>query len=238
MKAQERHELQQNDLIGSLAGLYVFIRRYGIYILLALAVAALAFELIKFRQASRVRRRQEAWIALRTAQTPREIQKNVIAAYDIAPVRAQAYLKIGEIYLSLLARGNPPKGVGGVKAGREQAIRAAEKAFTKVLAKYPSETLIAARAQLGLAMTCEDAGQWIKAAAIYRRFLSPHATPMEKSFAPLAAYRLNHLKQWQEPLLVGPPVAIATRPAKSVKAGANQKAEARKNVPTTQPSGN
>ncbi len=210
MKAEERHELQQNDLVGSAAGLYMFIRKYGVYVLLGVAIIVLVVELIQLHKANQLRKVQEAAMALQQAQTPRQIQNTVLNNYKVPAVSAQAYIRIGDFYLNLIALGNPAAGVEKVKATKAQSIAAAEKAFKTVITEFPKETLSRARARLGLALTYEDAGQWSQAAAIYKAFTSPHADSIEKSFAPLVQYRLDHLKQWAQPVLVGP---AQTQPA-------------------------
>jgi len=210
MKAEERHELQQNDLVGSAAGLYMFIRKYGIYVLLGVAIIVLVIELIQLHKANQERKVQEAAIALQQAQTPRQIQNTVLNSYKVPAISAQAYIRIGDFYLNLIAMGNPPAGFEKVKATKAQSIAAAEKAFKTVITNFPKEGLAVARAKLGLGLAYEDAGQWSKAAAIYRTFTDPHASSIEKSFAPLAQYRMDHLKQWAQPVLVGPP---QTQPA-------------------------
>jgi hypothetical protein len=210
MKAEERHELQQNDLVGSAAGLYLFIRKYGIYVLLGIAIVVLIIELIQLHKANERRKVEEAAIALQQAQTPRQIQNTVLNSYKVPAISAQAYIRIGDFYLNLIAMGNPPAGFEKVKATKAQSIAAAQKAFQTVISDFPKQALAVARAELGLALAHEDAGQWSKAAAIYRTFTSPNASGIEKSFAPLAQYRLDHLKQWAQPVLVGPP---QTQPA-------------------------
>ncbi len=206
MKAEERHELQQNDLVGGMAGLYLFIRKYGIYVLLGIAIIVLIIELIQLHKSNEQRKVQEAAIALQQAQTPRQIQNTVLNTYHVPAIAAQAYIKIGDFYLNLITLGNPAKGLANVKATKAQSIAAAENAFTAVITKFPAQTLAVARARLGLALTYEDAGQWRKAAAIYRQFTAPHASTIDKSFAVLAQYRLDHLQQWAQPVLVGPPL--------------------------------
>ncbi len=215
MKAEERHELQQNDLVGSAAGLYMFIRKYGIYVLLGVAIIVLVIELIQLHKANQARKVQEAAMALQQAQTPRQIQNTVLNNYKIPAISAQAYIRIGDFYLNLIALGNPPTGLEKVKATKAQSIAAAEKAFNTVITKFPKEALPVARAKLGLALADEDAGQWSKAAAIYKTFTSAPAGSIDKSFAPLAQYRLDHLKQWAQPVLVGPPQTqpAATQPS-------------------------
>ena len=192
------------------AGLYLFIRKYGIYVLLGIAIIVLIFELIQLHKANEQRKVEEAAIALQQAQTPRQIQDTVLNSYKVAAISAQAYIRIGDFYLNLIAMGNPPAGFEKVKATKSQSIAAAEKAFKTVISNFPKESLAVARAKLGLGLADEDAGQWSNAAAIYRTFTSPNASSIEKSFAPLAQYRLDHLKQWAQPVLVGPP---QTQPA-------------------------
>lgn len=226
MKAEERHELQQNDLVGGAAGLYMFIRKYGIYVLLAVAIIVLVLELIQLHKANQARKVQEAAMALQQAQTPRQIQNTVLNNYKIPAVSAQAYIRIGDFYLNLIALGNPPGGLEKVKATKAQSIAAAEKAFNTVITKFPKETLPVARAKLGVALADEDAGQWSKAAAIYKTFTSAHTGSIDQSFAPVAQYRLDHLKLWAQPVLVGPaqtqPAAlppVASAPSASEPAG-------------------
>ncbi len=218
MKAEERHELQHNDLAGGMAGLYVFIRQYGMYILLGIAIIVLLIELLQLHKAGERRKLQEAAIALQQAQTPRQIQNTVLNMYTFPTIQAQAYIQIGDFYLNLITLGNPAKGVANVKATKAQSIAAAEKAFTTVIDQFPSQKLAVARAKLGLALSYEDAGQWSKAAAIYKEFTKPDAGILDKSFATLAQYRLTHLKQWAQPVLVGPPqIATATTQPKSAQ---------------------
>ncbi|MCL5946262.1 MAG: hypothetical protein M1472_05340 [Planctomycetes bacterium] len=200
MKAEERHELQQNDLVGGVAGLYLFIRKYGIYILLGIAMIILIIELIQLHKANQRRKVEEAAIALQQAQTPRQIQNTVLNNYQMPAIAAQAYIRIGDFYLNLITLGNPAKGIANVKATKAQSITAAKKAFQAVITKFPKQTLSVARAKLGLALAYEDAGQWNQAARIYREFTAAHAGAIDKSLAPLAQYRLEHLKQWAKPV--------------------------------------
>ncbi|HTV47100.1 MAG TPA: hypothetical protein VMG59_01520 [Phycisphaerae bacterium] len=215
METEERHELQKNDLLGVTMQIYVFLRDYGAYLLLLVALGILGFELLRIHQVNQERKMQQAWSDLNQADTPQKIQDTVISQYSFPAVLAQAYDQIGFFYLGTINLGNPAAGVNGVKVTRDGAISAAEQAFNTVLENYPDQSLAAARAQMGLALTYEDAGEWDQAAAIYKNMLSDQATPMEKAFAPMAQYRLVHLDGWSQPPLVGPPVAIApaTRPA-------------------------
>lgn len=214
MKNEERHELQQNDLVGSLAGLYVFLRKYGVYILLVVALAILGVELLNVHKAAQRAKLQDAWLALQNASSPHQLQTLVLDKFHVPAVDAHAYVKIGAIYLSLVNKDNLMP-IKGLHPTRDQAIAGAKLAFKKVIADYSQEQLAVARAELGLALACEDAGQWSKAAAIYHIFTRKNATPMQQSFAALAAYRLAHLKAWQSPVLVGPAIDIPPPKASS-----------------------
>ncbi len=208
MKSEERHELQQNDLVGSLAGLYIFLRKYGVYILLVAALCVLAVEVVHIRRQAAQAKLQSAWIALQNAVSPHQLQTTVLDKYKFPAVDARAYVKIGAIYLQ--AAGNTYLASSKrFKPTRAQAIAGAKIAFKKVIADYPGQQLAVVRSKLGLALAYEDAGQWAKAATIYRAFARKGATAMEKSFAPLAAYRLAHLSNWRSPVLAGPAIDLS-----------------------------
>jgi len=215
MESEERHELEKNDLLGWVMRIYFFLRDYGAYLLLLVALVILGLEFMHIQQVKQENKMRQAWADLSQADTPQKIQDTVLSQYAFPQVLAQAYNQIGYFYLLTINLGNPAEGFLGVKIDRAGALTAAEQAFSTVLQNYPEQSLAAARAELGLALTYEDAGAWDKAAAIYKDMLSDQASPMEKAFAPMAQYRLAHLDEWSRPPLVGPSVAIApsARPA-------------------------
>src|SRR4051812_3201958 len=62
MKAQERHELRENDLAGWLQfGLWAFIKEYGSYLLLGLSLAFLGFQLYRYYNQRQETERLQAW---------------------------------------------------------------------------------------------------------------------------------------------------------------------------------
>ncbi len=214
---------------GGAVGLYLFIRRYGMYVLLVAALGFLAFELIRLHATDVAREHQQAWLALRQAKTPQAIRATVLKAYAFPAVRARSYLKIGDWYLDFLNAPRPATSASGAKISRRQALAGAQRAFQTVLDHYAGqESLVITRAKLGLARVEEDAGHWTKAAAIYKAFLAPDATSMEKSFAALAAFRLQHLKTWARPPLAGPPVRGAAAPATTTPASPATRPKGRK----------
>lgn len=202
MVSEEGKELRANDLADSFAGLYVFLRQNWMFLILIIALGILAFEIYKIH-ASNVRDTQrEAWAQLNEYQTPQDLQKHVISKFSIPAVQAQAYIKIGDFYLTLVNLGNPPK-IGGVTATQQQALHGAALAFRDVIHKFSGQSMCYARAKLGLAQVYEDRGQWAKAKGLYQSMLAPGATAMEKSLAALIQYRLHRLSQWAKPVLIG-----------------------------------
>ena len=210
MVSEEGKELRANDLADSFAGLYVFLRQNWMFLILIIALAILAFELYKIHQTNVLDTQRQAWAQLDEYQTPQDLQKHVISKFSIPAVQAQAYVKIGDFYLTLVNLGNPPK-IAGVTATKPQALRGAAMAFRKVIQNFSNQPLTYARAKLGLAQVYEDRGQWAKAKAIYKSMLTPDASPVEKSLAVLIEYRLHRLNQWAQPVLIG--YAPAKKPA-------------------------
>ncbi len=234
MKSDERHELKQNDLVGSMAGLYVFLRKYGVYILLVVALGILAWELLNMHRAAQQAKLQAAWMALQNAVSPHQVQTQVLNKYKMPAVDARAYVKIGGIYLQTVNKANLNT-IKGFHPTKAQAIAGAKLAFRKVIHTWPNEQLAVARSQLGLALAYEDAGQWTRAAAIYKIFTRKNATAMQQSFATLASYRLAHLKAWQTPVLVGPAIDLSIPKTAPATAPASLHSSVPTKLPASQP---
>ena len=193
----------------------LWIRRYGVYILLIVAMVVLACELYNFWQVSKMRKIQEAWVALQSASSPGAIEQSVLTVYHSPRVDAQAYLKIGRVYLLRLSLGSGVNKALGLKATRAQAIRGAKLAFEKVLHRYPKPIVNKIAAELGLALVYEDTHEWKKAAAMYQAIIDSKKNPTAAAFVGLAKFRLNNLRHWAEPILVGPNVDL-NKPAPTV----------------------
>ncbi|MGC8559935.1 MAG: hypothetical protein ACP5O1_04570 [Phycisphaerae bacterium] len=180
----------------------LWIRRYGVYILLIFAIVVLAFELYNFWQVSKMRKIEEAWVALESASSPGAIEQTVLTVYHSPQVDAQAYLKIGRIYLYRLTLGPGFNKSHGLKATRAQAIAGAKMAFQKVIHDYPTPIVNKIAAELGLALTYEDAHEWKKAGVIYTSMLHSKKNPTIAAYVDVAKFRLNNLAHWAEPILV------------------------------------
>ena len=180
----------------------LWIRRYGVYILLIFAIVVLAFELYNFWQVSKMRKIEEAWVALQSASSPGSIEQTVLTVYHSPQVDAQAYLKIGRIYLYRLTLGPGFNKSHGLKATRTQAIAGAKMAFQKVVKDYPTPIINKIAAELGLALTYEDAHEWKKAGAIYKSIIHSKQNPTIAAYVDVAKFRLNNLAHWAEPILV------------------------------------
>ncbi len=184
----------------------LWIRRYGVHILLVFAMAVLAIELYNFWQVSKMRKVQQAWVALQSASSPGAIEESVLTVYHVPRVTAQAYLKIGRIYLLRLTLGSGVNKTLGLKATRAQALAGAKKAFEKVIHQYPRPMINKIAAELGLAQVYEDSHQWKKAAAIYHAIILSKSNPTAAAFAGLAKFHLDNLRHWAEPILLGPDI--------------------------------
>src|SRR3954466_13353561 len=69
MKAQERHELRENDLASWLQyGLWAFLKTYGSYVLLTLSLCFLGFQLWNLYSRKQQDARNQAWIDFNTLQ--------------------------------------------------------------------------------------------------------------------------------------------------------------------------
>ena len=204
----------------------LWIRRYGVYILLVFAMVVLAIELYNFWQVSKMRKVQQAWVALQSASSPGAIEESVLTVYHAPRVTAQAYLKIGRIYLLRLSLGSGVNKTLGLKATRAQALAGAKKAFEKVIHQYPKPIINKIAAELGLAQVYEDSHQWKKAAAIYHGIIHSGTNPTAAAFVGLAKFHLNNLHHWAEPILLGPDVNLrgtTTAPAMTEPAATQPK---------------
>ena len=187
----------------------LWIRRYGVYILLIIAMAVLAVELYNFWQVRKMQKIQEAWVALQSASSPGAVEQSVLTVYHSPRVAAQAYLKIGRIYLLRLSLGSGVNKTLGLKATRAEAIHGATLAFEKVIHQYPKPIINKIAAELGLALVYEDAHEWKNAAALYKSIIDSKKNPTVAAFVGLAKFRLSNLRHWAEPILVGPDVDLA-----------------------------
>ena len=200
----------------------LWIRRYGVYLLLAVALLVLAVELYNFWRVSKMRKLEEAWVALQSASSPGAIQESVLTVYHDPRVAAQAYLKIGRLYLLRLTLGSGVNKTLGLKATRAQAIAGAKLAFEKVIQRYPKPVINKLSALLGLALVYEDAHEWKKAAKIYQSIIHSKQNSTTAAFTALAKFRLHNLKHWAEPILAGPDLkfsSAASQPTKGPQSG-------------------
>ncbi|GEM_PF-2124565 len=196
----------------------LWFRRYGVYILLVFAMVVLAFELYNFWQVSKMRKIEQGWVALQSASSPGAIEESVLTVYHSPRVTAQAYLKIGRIYLLRLSLGSGVNKTLGLKATRLQAIAGAKKAFKTVIHRYPKPVINKIAAELGLALVYEDAHQWSKAAAIYQSIIHSGKDPTAAAFVGVARFHLENLHHWAEPILLGPDINLSRTTTKPTPA--------------------
>jgi len=169
MKAEERHELRENDLASWLQyGLWAFLRENGSYFLLVLALGFLGYRLWAYYEQKQEIARQAAWAQLHEADSgdnPVKTLEDLVDSSDMNPVKAQACLELGRLYNKLAAF---PENLRGLKMSREEALSKSYDNFAKALTFQNADPLIAAKAHLGMAGVFEDrGGEWDKAKAEY-----------------------------------------------------------------------
>jgi hypothetical protein len=191
MKAEERHELRENDLASWLQyGLWAFLKQNGSYILLVLALAFLGYRLWIYYEQKQEIARQTAWAQLREAATgdnPIKALEELLDNSTINPIKAQACLELGQIYGRLAAS---PEDLRSLKMSRAEVLSKSYDNYAKVLTLQGNDPLLAAKAHLGIAAVYEDqGGEWNKAKAEYE-LLTTDKLFAGSLFADLAKNRL------------------------------------------------
>ncbi len=165
MKAEERHEMRENDLANWLQyGLWAFLKQNGSYILLILALAFLGYQYWNYRKQSQVNARYAAYAELSGATSP-EALDTLIANSEFKSVKAQACLRMGLMYGQSAAN---PEALDQMKMSRPAALSKAYDYFTKALEFQGEDPLINSKAHIGIAGVYEDQGEWDKAKAEYQ----------------------------------------------------------------------
>src|ERR1041384_1798689 len=110
MKAEERHELRENDLASWLHyGLWAFLKQNGSYVLLVLALAFLGYRLWVLYETTQENARLTSWAELHRAEENADIATRIGSLRDLVDtspvnaVKAEACLALGELYDHLLA---------------------------------------------------------------------------------------------------------------------------------------
>ena len=227
MKAEDREELQQNDLAEWMYHVPLLLKNYGAYILLAIALGILGVRLWYWHQESVARDLQQAWVTLEstgqsTCNDPPDKLRSIISETGNRSLQGFAYAKLGKFYLDYLTAGAPADGVQGVKVSAEQATKEAQDAFNKVIADYSDQTLALAEARLGLAVLAENNHQWAEARKQYEAILAKNGPLADTPFADVAQNRYDHipgpdgkskLDDWSKPALLV--ASAATAPAQT-----------------------
>jgi predicted negative regulator of RcsB-dependent stress response len=169
MKAEERHELRENDLANWLQyGLWAFLKANGSYLLLIVALGFLGYQLWGVYQRRQVEAQQRAWASLNEAtssENPFKTLDELITSSTVKPVQAQACLKLGQLYGKLAAF---PEELVKRNMTRAEALSRAYEFHAKALTFQGDDALIAAKAHLGIAGVYEDREDWDKAKAEYQ----------------------------------------------------------------------
>ena len=204
MKAEERHELRENDLANWLQfGLWAFLKANGSYLLLIAALGFLGYRLWALYEAKKDQAQATAFASLIEAEASADAIRSaddwiksvsalveLIDKSDVKIVQARACLKLGRIYDLWAAF---PEMQDTAKLSRAECLSKSYEYFTKALTIKGDDSLIAALATIGIADVYEDQGEWDKAKAEYQKMIA------DKTFAGppagLAKARLDSLQE-------------------------------------------
>jgi predicted negative regulator of RcsB-dependent stress response len=227
MKAEERHELRENDLAQWLQyGMWTFLKQNGSYLLLIVALGFLGFQLWRVYQQRQDSARAVAFANLAEAEAqagPQPTAEKWVQAArtlveladgsEIKLVKARACVTLGQLYDFWAAF---PEVQNFAKLSRAECLSKSFDYYSKARELQGDDPLIAAKASLGMAAVFEDQGEWDKAKAEYQRMVGDQMYAGD--LAKLAKARLDSLDARRNaPRLVAmippPEVKPATTPA-------------------------
>jgi hypothetical protein len=220
MKAEEREELKENDLDNWLqVGLPLFLRKNGSYLLLALALALLGYQLWNWHVRKQAEEVQTAWNELEMASAPNaqnapDKLQAIINQYDVKAVRALAWLQVANVYLEDVTQGNPAEGYNGVKVSKAEALNKAEEAAKRVIADYPDQSLAVGKAHLALGVVALDRSDWDAAKKEYEFLTEKNGPYANTAFSIEAGVQLSHIDDYRK----APRLADAVVPAPATQA--------------------
>ncbi|HUO08375.1 MAG TPA: hypothetical protein VM008_08765, partial [Phycisphaerae bacterium] len=216
MKPEEPDEpdLKENDLSTWLQyGLPIFLRKNGSYLLLAVALCILGYQLYQRYEIKKQVEVQSAWNDLDAASAPgvdnapAKLQA-LISQYPMKPIQALAYVQLASFYLDDVAHGNPPAGYHGVKVSRDDALKLAESAANSVLSDYADQPVAVGKARFALAAVAMNRGDFAAARKEYELLTDKSGPYAGTAFAELADNQLKKLDQYAK----APPLAAFAPP--------------------------
>jgi hypothetical protein len=224
MKAEERHELRENDLANWLQfGLWAFLKANGSYLLLIAALGFLGYSLWTRYQANKFAEQTGAFTSLIEAEgaadairSPDDWIKAVgtlvelVDKTDVKVVQARACLTLGRIYDLWAAF---PEMQEAATISRPQCLSKSYEYYTKAQT-FGDDALITGKAVLGIAGVYEDQGDWDKARAEYQKMVADKK--FAGSLADLAKERLDSLQERRDAprlaMLIPRPTATKPEP--------------------------
>jgi len=224
MKAEERHELKQNDLASWLQyGLPMFLKQNGSYVLLVIALGFLGFQLYNLYERKQAVARENAWQELSQApmaESPPARWQGIIDTYDYPDLKVQAYLDMATFYTRIVLF---PEQMNTLKITKNEALTKAYDAYKHARDLMPNDSLIVAKGTLGVAAVDEDRGDWDAAKKEYQSIIDGKLFA-DTPFVELARDRLATIDQRKDaPRLAAMiPTAPASQPGISLPGGLGQ----------------
>ena len=200
MKAEERHRLKKNELAEKFEALPEYLRQHGHKWLTSLLVAGIALGgglWWRGARLSAVSKRSERLqnLVAESRQLRSDAARQSRSGEQGDAAAQGRYLDDSNrlaTSLASLAQQGPGSGLARTalleeakllrsqlyfsdrqmpEAQRESLLDRAEQVYQTILQEYPTDTLAAGTAKLGLALLAEDRGQWDRAKTIYRALL-------------------------------------------------------------------
>jgi tetratricopeptide (TPR) repeat protein len=177
MKAEERHELRENDMANWLHyGLWAFLKQNGSYFLLFIALVFLGYRLWVYYDVKQQVARQNAFNELAADSSQENFSSlkvltllpDLIDSCPFVDVKAQAALKLAGIYGTLAMQSDLLKSKDLTRAS---ALSKSYEFYSKALELQGNDPFIAAKAHLGIAAVYEDQGEWDKAKTEYKTII-------------------------------------------------------------------
>ncbi|MGA2266518.1 MAG: hypothetical protein ABSH10_08845 [Phycisphaerae bacterium] len=217
MKAQRRHELQENVLSAELGRGVEFFRQWRTYIVWGAVLVLLAVLVVWYSASKNLRARRELQatydrLVLLPNVPPQEFLDGMktLADSDDKHIAVLASMQVGRYCLAQFVTG------GGMVADPRQKALADQAAayFRRVLQRYPDQRLAVAEAHLGLGRVAESEGDFATATEEYQAVTAMTdlgGTPAATD----ARIALAHLDQIKSPVRMATTSSApaATKPA-------------------------
>jgi len=220
MDSEHRHELKENDLAEFLHHFGQFWSKWGNSILLGLLIGLVVVFGVHHLRTRAAQKLERALSDLHLETTPAGLA-DVAARTDLVAVKAEAYLRAGEMLLTRAVMPDAPDATSPrTDEERKLDLDEAQTMLQRVVELPDVSPAFQFNAKLTLAAVAETRHEWDKAAEIYQGV----KTDAAKDYPPLAdraSMRLAMLDRLKQPvhLVPDPPKPVEVKPDAPVDLG-------------------